>query len=528
MRSVKAVKCAFFLLVCSISLIRLSDATYELPFTHKFSGKAREDHYAQQRGDWPFPDVDTVDYQKFLTHHDAARHGRMLANIPASYTFLEGNYSIQFVGGLYYSTIDVGTPSVPFLVALDTGSDLFWLPCECQSCAPTSSPIYEDYGITNALNVYSPTDSNTSKTIACASDECHLYINQCDANGGGECLYKVNYASVNTSTSGRLVEDVIHLIPNDGEPTPTTVPIVLGCGQMQTGSFIDGYGAPDGLIGLGFQNYSVPALLANSGLVKDSFSMCFGPDFSGRVVFGDIGSATQTSTPFLRVQPGSYDTYFVGVEAIDVGTDSITVGEPALFDTGTTYSYLNSSTYQQLLTSFDKQNTDYTRIPVGSEEIQPWELCYLTTDAIIKTPSIDYVLNGKVPFSVKFPFVPLIYQNRTRAGFCLAIFESNANIIGVNFMVGLNLIFNREERTLGFEETDCSSLQANSGAGPAPESGGPVTGPKAPTPSPSRRPPPSSNTTPGPGASPAPSGASNIAAFSLATGLALAIVHILL
>lgn len=38
--------------------------------------------------------------------------------------------------------IDIGTPKVSFLVALDAGSDLFWVPCDCVQCAPLSSSYY--------------------------------------------------------------------------------------------------------------------------------------------------------------------------------------------------------------------------------------------------------------------------------------------------------------------------------------------------------------------------------------------------
>lgn len=34
---------------------------------------------------------------------------------------------------LHYANVTVGTPAQWFLVALDTGSDLFWLPCNCNS-----------------------------------------------------------------------------------------------------------------------------------------------------------------------------------------------------------------------------------------------------------------------------------------------------------------------------------------------------------------------------------------------------------
>lgn len=34
---------------------------------------------------------------------------------------------------LHYANVTVGTPAQWFLVALDTGSHLFWLPCNCNS-----------------------------------------------------------------------------------------------------------------------------------------------------------------------------------------------------------------------------------------------------------------------------------------------------------------------------------------------------------------------------------------------------------
>lgn len=43
---------------------------------------------------------------------------------------------------LHYTWIDIGTPSVSFLVALDSGSDLLWIPCNCVQCAPLSSAYY--------------------------------------------------------------------------------------------------------------------------------------------------------------------------------------------------------------------------------------------------------------------------------------------------------------------------------------------------------------------------------------------------
>lgn len=70
------------------------------------------------------------------------------------------------------------------------------------------------------------------------------------------------------------------------------------CGMKQSGGYLDGV-APDGLLGLGPGESSVPSFLANSGLIHNSFSLCFNEDDSGRMFFGDQGPTIQQSTPFL-------------------------------------------------------------------------------------------------------------------------------------------------------------------------------------------------------------------------------------
>ena len=64
----------------------------------------------------------------------------------------------------------MGTPSSKFLVALDTGSDLFWLPCECKVCVNTTTGL-----------PYSPSRSSTSKAVPCGHPLCE----RPDACGAG-------------------------------------------------------------------------------------------------------------------------------------------------------------------------------------------------------------------------------------------------------------------------------------------------------------------------------------------------------
>ncbi|CAM6095825.1 unnamed protein product [Calypogeia fissa] len=447
----------------------------QMPFYHRFSAKAKEN--AEKTGaDWVFPALNTPEYHKVLVHRDLVRHGRNLAVTPSSLAFFLGNLTTISTDGLYYALVNVGTPSVSYFVALDTGSDLFWLPCECKACAPPSSPYFEGLP---SLNVYAPSKSTTSKAVTCSSSDCAVTFSTCqDQNlpSSGQCQYGLQYATANTSTSGTVYQDDIHLRPNDGASTDITLPIVLGCGQTQTGSLVDGTSVPDGLIGLGRMPYSVPSILAQSGLAEDSFSMCFSVDGSGRIVFGDFGSSAVTSTPLVDTNSTEYPHYSAGIDSIKVGNDSIRVNDVTLVDTGTTTTFFTSTVYQAVIKSFSAQVTNYKRVIFD----QTYELCYQTSNPEVDVPLITIEFGAAAAFPVLSPFLPYFYQsNNSLAGFCLALLDGGSmNIFGANFMVGYNLVFNRQQLTLGFEQSDCYNTET-SALGPAVSPVGAPTSPSA-------------------------------------------------
>uniref|UniRef100_M8CG06 Uncharacterized protein n=1 Tax=Aegilops tauschii TaxID=37682 RepID=M8CG06_AEGTA len=194
------------------------------------------------------------------------------------FAFADGNdtYRLNAFGFLHYAVVALGTPNVTFLVALDTGSDLFWVPCDCLKCAPLSSPEY-------GFDVYSPRKSSTSRKVPCSSSLCDLQT-QCNSAASKSCPYSIEYLSDNTSSNGVLIEDVLYLASESGKSKITQAPITFGA-------------APNGLLGLGMDSKSVPSLLASQGVAANSFSMCFGEDGHGRINFGDTGSADQLETP---------------------------------------------------------------------------------------------------------------------------------------------------------------------------------------------------------------------------------------
>nr|GMC96907.1 aspartyl protease family protein 1-like [Ipomoea batatas] len=154
--------------------------------------------------------------------------------------------------------------------------------------------------------MYSPNASSTSEIVRCNGTLCGKR-RQCLVESNA-CAYSVAYLSQNTSSQGVLVEDVLHLVTEDSQQKSIDAPITLGCGIVQTGAFLDA-AAPNGLFGLGVGDVSVPSILASKGITAKSFSMCFGQDGLGRIVFGDKGSSNQGETP-LNVEQSQYAPFF--------------------------------------------------------------------------------------------------------------------------------------------------------------------------------------------------------------------------
>eukprot|EP01018_Ginkgo_biloba_P019171 Gb_04156 [translate_table: standard] len=471
----------FMIFFTSIGLEYCEGQSFSVKMHHKFSGEVRRWmnwKHGIDTDEWPVEG--SKEYYTALYHHDYARHGRSLADYE-SLSFLPGNETVRIsrLGFLHYSFLQLGTPNVTFLVALDTGSDLFWVPCDCEQCAPTSAP---STGLEFDLNVYSPSASKTSKPITCNNSLCDLQ-RKC-SNPNDRCPYKIAYVSANTSSSGTLVEDILYLIPGDGLQTGSVVkaPITFGCGQTQTGSFLDG-AAPNGLLGLGIEQISVPTILSKSGLIPNSFSMCFQREGSiGRFTLGDKGTLDQKETPFIIDQ--THPTYNVSVKKFYVGKTLVKTEFDALFDTGTSFTYLADPAYKDLTSNFHQQTKD-PLLPV--DDTIPFEFCYKTRDnqTIDERLKISLNFDGGNNFSVIQPLIFLGDETGNLAGYCLAVIQSNSlTIIGQNFMTGYQIVFDREQYKLGWKESNCYDLDV--GTSPEPTPSGPLHSPLAPSASPQK------------------------------------------
>ncbi|XP_034676023.1 aspartic proteinase-like protein 1 isoform X1 [Vitis riparia] len=341
------------------------------------------------------------------------------------------------------------------------------------------------------LNEYSPSLSSTSKPLSCNDQLCELG-SDCKSSKD-PCPYLANYYSENTSSSGLLIEDRLHLAPFSEHASRSSVwaSVIIGCGRKQSGAFSDG-AAPDGLMGLGPGDLSVPSLLAKAGLVRNAFSICFDDNHSGTILFGDQGLVTQKSTSFVPLE-GKFVTYLIEVEGYLVGSSSLkTAGFQALVDSGTSFTFLPYEIYEKIVVEFDKQ-MNATR---SSFKGSPWKYCYNSrwisctrrggfwkpfflifllelivgffivfvfcnsSQELLNIPTVTLVFAMNQSFIVHNPVIKLISENEEFNVFCLPIqpIHEEFGIIGQNFMWGYRMVFDRENLKLGWSTSNCQDI----------------------------------------------------------------------
>ncbi|CAM6000920.1 unnamed protein product [Sphagnum balticum] len=486
---------------------------------HKYSESAREIIKARYGDHHPaaasWPREGSIEYYQLLRNHDGARlaaaasgsrrHLLSTASTPpTSYTFAEGNETDRY-GSFFYAFIDIGTPSVEYFVALDTATDLLWVPCECQQCAPLSAPGTADtptYPPQTQFNAYSPSSSSTSKAVNCSNPLC-IDKTTCAAaaeSAGSQhqqCPYTqttVHYeGTAATYSSGLLFEDNLYFIPEQGGARISS-PVVFGCGQTQTGDFLNGTLAPDGVLGLGTGNISVVSTLSRELGLLDSFSICTSSSGTGRIAFGDKGPITQQTTPFVS---NSSQENLVEITALEVGNKSIPVGLNASFDTLVYNTYLPPAIYTQFANTYrsliNLPNLNVTALGLGSLDL---DLCFNANNFSIELPTVSFIFpNGETFKPVGF----LGIKSQTQIyGFCLGIQNSTLPeiVIGLLSMYEYSFTFNQEDKLLGWIPSTCYDDITTSAPAPAPIFS-PVSTPTSSTP-PSTTPPSSAPTSPSP------------------------------
>ncbi|XP_073023461.1 aspartic proteinase-like protein 1 [Primulina eburnea] len=430
---------------------------YSSRLIHRFSDEA-QDLWASKynknggNGTTNWAEKKSFRHMRMLLGNDLKRQRLRLDSQTQLLVASQGSRTFDYgndLGWLHYTWIDIGTPNTSFLVALDAGSDLSWVPCDCVQCAPLT--LSYDM-LDTELSQYRPSHSSSSMSMPCSHELCEK--GQSCPNPTGHCPYRVSYLSEDTSSSGFLFQDLLHLASVGGHKpqNATQATVIIGCGSKQSGIYLDGI-APGGLMGLGPGDISIPSMLAKSGLAPHSFSFCFDESYSGTLFFGDQGPESQRSTPFF-ISNGNNAAYIVQVENFCVSNFCVEQTEfKAQVDTGSSFTYLPSESYKYIVAEFDK------RANVTKISTQGFDYCYESSSLKLPNfPSMKLIFATNQSFEIENPMLHIADDQGDL--FCLGIhsIDGELGIIGQNFLMGYLMVFDWENMKLGWSSSNCQDI----------------------------------------------------------------------
>ncbi|KAL5554056.1 hypothetical protein UlMin_041457 [Ulmus minor] len=359
---------------------------------------------------------------------------------------------------LFYSvTLNIGQPPKPYFLDPDTGSDLTWLQCDapCARCTKTPHPLYRP----------------SNDVVACKDPLCLALhssgAHRCD--DPEQCDYEVKYADGGSSL-GVLVKDVFALNFISGDHRRPR--LALGCGYDQIPGSSHHY--LDGVLGLGKGKVSIVSQLHSQGLVRNVIGHCLSGQGGGFLFFGDdlYDSSRVAWTPMSRDYSKYYSPGFA--ELLLDGKSSGLKKLSTVFDSGSSYTYLNSQAYQALTNWIKKdlagkplkEAPDDSTLPLCWRGRQPFKSI---RDVRKYFKPLALVFNNGGKSNTRFELPPeayLIVSSKGNA--CLGILNGaevglkGSNIIGDISMQDKLVIYDNEKQVIGWIPANCDQLPKSS------------------------------------------------------------------
>ncbi|KAM3683481.1 hypothetical protein ACJW31_12G150700 [Castanea mollissima] len=314
----------------------------------------------------------------------------------------------------FMANIFIGSPPVPQLLTMDTGSSLSWTQCQpCMHC------------FTQALPIFNPPQSATYRLLPCSSPICHQAPSMiCPAS---RCEFELRYGD-GTVVCGYLGTEKITFETSD--EGITSIPnLVIGCAYVVGGNWRTDGGQSSGVLGLGAQ---VTSLVKQLG---SKFSYCFGSIWNlqyshNQLTVGDGARIEGPSTPITIF--GGY--YYVTLESISVGEKKLDIS-PKVFkvtkqgkggviiDSGSTLTYLPKAAFNPLKDEF----------------------------------TFTFANGVDLAFNVKNFFYPAEPNS-----FCMSVVPSTAadlTLIGVLAQQSYNISYDLVGNTVSIQRIDCALLE---------------------------------------------------------------------
>ncbi|GFP89827.1 aspartic proteinase asp1, partial [Phtheirospermum japonicum] len=272
------------------------------------------------------------------------------------------------------------------------------------------------------------------------------------------CEYEVNYAD-GGSSSGILVKDWVHLLLRNGDWVSPW--IAFGCGYPQNDEHSIHQPINDGVLGLGKGAPGILKQLSHIGVVRNVVGHCLSTQGGGYLFFGDIPLPGIVWKQILS----DAEHYFLGSADILLNgqaTDSRDLG--IIFDSGSTYTYLNSKDYGALLDLVNK--TASAALGAADDNTLPvcWGGPFRSVDEAA-SHFLPLAFNFTHANNVQFQMDPKSYLIISENGnVCLGILNGtevgleDMNLIGDISMHDKLVIYDNEKGMVGWVTVETCSL----------------------------------------------------------------------
>ncbi|KAJ6821016.1 aspartic proteinase Asp1-like [Iris pallida] len=360
--------------------------------------------------------------------------------------------------GLYYASMLIGNPPMPYFLDVDTGSDLTWLQCDapCVSCSKGPHPYYRP-----AKNRLVPCEHDTCVSLHVSTGEKHA----CDSPS--QCDYEITYAD-DWSSLGVLVHDAFALrLANTSIVHPL---LAFGCGYDQQGTGANSPSPTDGVLGLGNGKSSILWQLRDQGVTKNVVGHCLSRTGGGYLFFGDdlVPPTGMNWAPMSQSALRKY--YSPGKASLYFGKHLLAVKElPVVLDSGSSYTYFTNQPYQAFLSALKKdlnktplkEAFEDTSLPVCWKGSKPFK-SVLDVKKYFRGLLLNFG-SGRKAVQMEIPAENYLIITK-HGNACLGILNgsevelNDLNIIGDISMQDVMVVYDNEKERIGWVRTSCDRL----------------------------------------------------------------------
>ena len=303
------------------------------------------------------------------------------------------------------------------------------------------------------------------KIISCENKLCGFLDSFCDSSNKNYCSFKI-YFSENSLLKGIYINDSFSF---ENENLKNKIFIPIGCTTYEDNLFY--MQKADGIIGLSNSGNNLVNILYDLKVLKNNlFSICLSQN-GGYFSFSEIyNKYHKENISYININKNTY-FYEVNISEIFINNNEIinkTKLFPATIDSGTTLTQVPIIFSNKIIDYIQEkcEKLENDQILCGEYYFHK-ELNYcLKFDSNLYLlnaieniwPNITFLLNNKYYYIWQPKNYFFNISNNEEIVGCLGFIPSYANkfILGANWMISHDIIFDNGNNLIGFVESDCS------------------------------------------------------------------------